>query len=79
MNYVETLSIREHQDKHQYWKTRDGRNFWIPDMEDKHLVNTVKFLEREYPDKNVIGWAIYKSLVNKLNKRGINANKEWDD
>ena len=28
------------------WKTKDGRKLWIKDMDNNHLLNTLRFLER---------------------------------
>ena len=33
-----------------YWTTKEGKKIWIRDMEDSHLDNCIKFLQRKIRD-----------------------------
>lgn len=50
------------------WKSKDGSSKPVYKMDDTHLMNTIKMLERKYPGqyKHQL-----KPLINEMNFRGL--------
>jgi hypothetical protein len=44
--YPEGVDLASGYPDDQVWTTRDGRRFAVPNMSDKHLLNTIAFLRR---------------------------------
>lgn len=56
-------------EKHKYWKTRDGRNLLITEMETDHIQKTISLIERSYPNGMAQFVNGYNELVDELNIR----------
>jgi len=61
-----------------YWKTKDGREIPIAEMEDTHIINAMKFLNNKFGDNGIENWPVYKSLIKEAQKRNIDERIEWD-
>ena len=62
----------------QHWRSRDGRQIPIVDMDNRHLLNSINFLVRT-KGEDAKEWKIYKNLVAEATKRNIYGSHEWDD
>lgn len=62
-----------HEPKHKKWRTKDGRELLISEMDDEHLMNTVKYIERNAGEGRVKNLAKrnpnYVDLLNELKRR----------
>lgn len=48
------LWLRQRNSGSIYWKTKDGREIPIKDMDNNHLVNTLKMLQKHYEREDFI-------------------------
>ena len=65
----------------KFWRMKDGKQLFIPDMGDKHLVNTIKYLEKKFGAQQVTEWPVYKNLWSEMEKRELDydGTNEWDN
>ena len=48
------LWLRQRNSGSIYWKTKDGREIPIKDMDNHHLANTLKMLQKHYEKEDFI-------------------------
>jgi len=61
-----------------YWRKKDGTQIYIPDMDDNHLLNCKKLLEKKFTEQKIANWPIWKSLIEEIKRRGLSNGPEWD-
>ena len=64
--------------KSMYWRTKDGKQIYIPEMKDDHLLNCMKFLKTKFGQDQVEEWPIYRNLMKEAMERNIDDRAEWD-
>ena len=63
-----------------WWKTQDGREILYSEMEDSHVINAIKHLDKLF-EEECKEWYCYTCLRYECMRRGINGykRKDWDD
>jgi len=51
------------------WRTRDGRVIKVADMDDRHLDNAIKFMERQWSVERLQKLVRYRALVAERDRR----------
>lgn len=51
------------------WRTKDGQITPIEELEDSHLQNIIRMLERKYPEENLCLHPAYQELTKEHAKR----------
>jgi hypothetical protein len=59
------------RDDLEAWTTLDGRRILLVQMDNQHLINTIRFLERTYRTENRALPPVYERLVAEGRKRKL--------
>ena len=62
-----------------YWNKKDGTRIYIPDMDDKHLLNCIKFLVNKFGELKISNWPVYSNLLRELARRQLDVRPDWDN
>ena len=64
-------------DNDMYWKTKDKRVLYIPDMEDSHILNAIKLCETRLGMERLLHVGTYRNMVTEAKKRNL-YDRDWD-
>lgn len=63
--------------KNAYWITKDGKEIKITELEEEHLDNIIKMLEKHYDPLELSNKKYYKCLVREKENRTIKSLKRF--
>ncbi len=66
----------------EYWQTKDGRIIKIVDMDDEHLVNSIRFLKKVVRDmrfsRDLAGWCALNFVQGEMAEYAIESDLQLD-